>query len=139
MSAMRTPMCFVCTIVERGSAQKIARAYEKRGVGMSYRLSGEGTASSDLLDILGIGTSERDVLLSPAKREAAEALVEMIHQEGISGVRAKGIMCVIPVTAASAKNTLASLSLSSSSNRTGVSNLAKAIDVFVTPGAPFIE
>lgn len=103
MSEKKTPMCFVCTIVERGSAQKIAKAYEKRGVGLSYRISGEGTASSDLLDILGIGSSERDVLLSPAKREAAESLVQMIHQEGISGVRAKGIMCVIPVTAASMK------------------------------------
>ena len=99
----RTPLCIVCTIVERGAGQKIAKVYEKLGLGFHYRVSGEGTAPSDLLDILGIGTSERDVLISPAPREAAEGLVEMIHRDGISGVRAKGIMCVLPLTAASAK------------------------------------
>lgn len=99
----RTPLCIVCTIVERGAGQKLSKAYEKQGVGLHYRLSGEGTASSDLLDILGIGTSERDILLSPARRDCAGALVTMIHQEGISGVHAKGILCVIPITAASAR------------------------------------
>lgn len=104
MSAQKkTPLCIVCTIVERGAGQKIAKVYEKFGVGLHYRVSGEGTASSDLLDILGIGTSERDVLISPARREAAERLVDRIHQDGLSGVRAKGIMFVLPLTAASAR------------------------------------
>ena len=98
----RTPLCLVCTIVERGAGQKVALAYEKHGLELHYRVSGEGTASSDLLDILGIGTSERDILISPAPRGAVDRLVGEIHQAGI-GVRAKGIMCVMPLTAASAK------------------------------------
>ena len=98
----KTPLCLVCTIVERGTGQKVALAYEKQGLELHYRISGEGTAPSDLLDILGIGTSERDILISPAQRGTAERLVEKIHQEGV-GVRAKGIMCVVPLTAASAK------------------------------------
>ena len=56
MSAKKTPMCILCTIVERGAGQRIARFYEKHGVDFHYRVSGSGTASSDLLDILGIGT-----------------------------------------------------------------------------------
>ena len=98
----KTPLCLVCTIVERGTGQKVAMAYKRQGLELHYRVSGEGTASSDLLDILGIGTSERDILISPAPRRMAERLVEKIHQEGI-GVRAKGIMCMMPLTAASTK------------------------------------
>ena len=47
------------------------------------RISGEGTASSDLLDLLGFGTSERDILISPAQRSAVDALVEEVHPQGI--------------------------------------------------------
>lgn len=102
MSAKKTPMCILCTIVERGAGQRIARFYEKHGVGFHYRVSGSGTASSDLLDILGIGTSERDILISPARRQEAENLVEIIHRDGV-GKRANGIMFMLPLTAASAK------------------------------------
>ncbi len=98
----RTPLCLMGTIVERGKGQKVAKAYEKYGVHLNYRISGDGTASSDLLDLLGIGTAERDLLISPVRRETAERLVAQIHQEGI-GVRAKGILFVMPLTAASAK------------------------------------
>ena len=103
MGKKKTPLCIVFTIVERSGAEKVARAYERTGIGFHYRLSGEGTASSDLLDILGIGTSERDILISPTDRGAAEALVDMIHREGLSGAHTKGIMCVLPLTAASVK------------------------------------
>lgn len=96
----KTPYCAVCTIVERGAGQKVARAYTQRGLGLHHRISGNGTASSDLLDILGIGTSERDILISPARRDVAQALVYQIHRDGI-GVRAKGIMFLLPITAAS--------------------------------------
>lgn len=101
-AARKTPLCIMGTIVERGKGQKVAKAYEKLGVPLSYRISGEGTASSDLLDILGFGTAERDILVSPVRRENAELLVEKIHCEGI-GIHAKGIMFVMPLTAASAK------------------------------------
>lgn len=97
-----TPLCLMGTIVERGKGQKVAKAYEKYGVALNYRISGDGTASSDLLDILGIGTAERDLLVSPVRRETAERLVEQIHREGI-GVRAQGILFVMPLTAVSAK------------------------------------
>lgn len=103
MGRKKTPLCIVFTIVERGGSEKVTRAYERMGIGFHYRLSGEGTASSDLLDILGIGTSERDILISPTDRGAAEALVDMIHREGLSRAHAKGIMCVLPLTAVSMK------------------------------------
>ena len=102
MSRKQTPLCLLCTIVERGGGQRAFRTYEKHGIALHYRISGEGTASSDLLDLLGFGTSERDILISPARRSAVDALVEEIHRDG-SHMRAKGILFVLPLTAASAK------------------------------------
>ena len=93
MSRKQTPLCLLCTIVERGGGQRAFRTYEKHGIALHYRISGEGTASSDLLDLLGFGTSERDILISPARRSAVDALVEEIHRDG-SHMRAKGILFV---------------------------------------------
>ena len=83
MSRKQTPLCLLCTIVERGGGQRAFRTYEKHGIALHYRISGEGTASSDLLDLLGFGTSERDILISPARRSAVDALVEEVHPQGI--------------------------------------------------------
>ena len=83
MSRKQTPLCLLCTIVERGGGQRAFRTYEKHGIALHYRISGEGTASSDLLDLLGFGTSERDILISPAQRSAVDALVEEVHPQGI--------------------------------------------------------
>ena len=98
MSRKQTPLCLLCTIVERGGGQRAFRTYEKHGIALHYRISGEGTASSDLLDLLGFGTSERDILISPARRSAVDALVEEIHRDG-SHMRAKGILFVLPRSA----------------------------------------
>lgn len=103
MGVKKTPFCIVITMLERGSSLKVTRAYEKCGLHFHYRLTGEGTASSDLLNILGIGSSERDVLISPAPRAAAEQLVATVQQEGLSGVHVKGILCQIPLTGASTR------------------------------------
>ena len=74
MSRKQTPLCLLCTIVERGGGQRAFRTYEKHGIALHYRISVEGTASSDLRDLLGG-----------------------------SHMRAKGILFVLPLTAASAK------------------------------------
>ena len=95
-----TPFCVMCTIVERGQAARVIKAFEREGVSLSYRTSGTGTAPSDLLDILGIGTTERDILLSPVPRAVAEQLILKIHSVGFS-VHAKGILFMLPLTAAS--------------------------------------
>ncbi len=97
----KTPLCILCTVVERGSGQKVARAFEKLGAPLHHRISGTGTASSDLLNLLGFGTKERDILLSPASRAAAERVVDCLHFEGL-GLRVKGITFLLPLTAASA-------------------------------------
>ena len=69
MSRKQTPLCLLCTIVERGGGQRAFRTYEKHGIALHYRISGEGTASSDLLDLLGFGV-HCDRHSSPPRRSS---------------------------------------------------------------------
>ena len=40
MSRKQTPLCLLCTIVERGGGQRAFRTYEKHGIALHYRISG---------------------------------------------------------------------------------------------------
>ncbi len=55
--------CMV-SIVDRGSGIIIKDMCEKNNIRFCYICFGKGTASSELLDMLGIGSSEKDVVLS---------------------------------------------------------------------------
>ena len=65
----------IVTFAERGYGKALAKLYEGRSVFCSYQCMGHGTASSELLDVLGIGTAEKDILISYASKENAEKLL----------------------------------------------------------------
>ena len=57
-------MKLIISFVERGQGNDLARFYSEHNVNFNYRSVGIGTASSDLLDVLGIGSAEKDVIFS---------------------------------------------------------------------------
>lgn len=65
----------IVTFAERGYGKALAKLYEGRSVFCSYQCMGHGTASSELLDVLGIETAEKDILISYASKENAEKLL----------------------------------------------------------------
>ena len=52
------------SIVERGHGKTLIEWFGKNGVTYHYRCHGHGTASSDMMDILGLGSSEKDIVIS---------------------------------------------------------------------------
>ena len=87
------------TIVERGHGKGVIDYYTELGVTFHYQCVGRGTASSELLDTFGFGTSERDIIISLAPGP------QMLHlQKGLSNiwrksVKAKGIAVVLNLKA----------------------------------------
>lgn len=81
----------IVTIVERGQGKTIQRLYTGRQAAWHYQSIGRGTASSELLDVLGLGSTERDVLFSLASRSAAERLMRLLREERPEGLEAKGL------------------------------------------------
>ena len=75
---MRKPeqMSLIMSIVERGSGSKLVKLYNEQQVFTHLRCEGAGTATSEIMDILGLGSSEKDILLSFTPLSTARALLD---------------------------------------------------------------
>lgn len=91
----------IVTIVEHGQSKSVIRFYEKQHVQFHYRSKGRGTASSELLDVLGFGGTERDVVFSLAAGNLADQLMQKLSEEAGEELHAKGIAFMLPLSAIS--------------------------------------
>ena len=94
-------MAVIMSIVERGSGGKLVKLYKKNQVFTHIRFEGQGTATSEILDILGLGGSEKDILLSVTTRTAARVLLERLDDELRGAAPGRGIAFAMPLTAVS--------------------------------------
>ncbi|MDO5574539.1 MAG: hypothetical protein Q4G60_11255 [bacterium] len=88
----------VVTIAERGYGKALAKFYTERNVPCSYQCMGHGTASSELLDVLGIGSAEKDILVSYASKPDAERLLYQIVNEIKEDSYGNGIVFNLPMS-----------------------------------------
>ena len=94
MEAMKV----ILSIVERGQAAAMLKLYRKRQVPIHIQCAGKGTATSEIMDILGLGSSEKDVLLSFAAASAAKKLLHDLDNELRGHTGGAGIVVSIPVS-----------------------------------------
>ena len=90
----------VVTIVDRGQGSAVSRIYTEHQVFTHLRCEGSGTATSEILDILGIGASEKDILFSLAPEDTVHALFACIRSE-LHGRLGRGIAFTVELTAVS--------------------------------------
>lgn len=105
---MKKGVKLLISIVERGQGKALTQYYSSHGLTCHFQTVGHGTASSDLLDILGLGSSERDVLLSFGENQRVQKVFIGLQENEEGTVRAKGIAFSMPLTAL---NTLAAAAL----------------------------
>ena len=94
MEAMKV----ILSIVERGQGAAMLKLYRKRQVPIHIQCVGKGTATSEIMDILGLGSSEKDVLLSFAAASAAKKLLHDLDNELRGHTGGAGIVVSIPVS-----------------------------------------
>ena len=88
-------------IVQRCQVKKASALLRARHMHLQYSCLAEGTASSDILDLLGLGAVDKAVILCLAPNAYMPSLLEMLNKE-LSLVRAgKGIAFVIPLSGVS--------------------------------------
>ena len=97
MNGKKGEMKLIISFVERGQGNGLTKFYEEHHVSFNSHSVGVGTASSDLLDVLGIGSSEKDVIVSLAARENAERLMTRLS-DNLRNIREKGIVFTMPLT-----------------------------------------
>lgn len=91
------PVKLLVTIVERGKGEKITELYWKYGITFHLICLGRGTADSDILAYLGLGETEKDVVLSVVLESRADEIMKLLRDEMKFDKPGQGIAFTIPV------------------------------------------
>ena len=70
------------SIVERGRGKAIMNLYNREGVSFHYQTVGHGTATSEIMDILGLDSKEKDIIISFAAETMVHRLIEGMNTVG---------------------------------------------------------
>lgn len=97
MAERKKGIYLLVSIVERGQAAGLVNLYRGYRVNCHYQSYGRGTASSELLEILGVGGSEREIVLSLAAADTMRRLTECLRED--VPVKARGIAFSMALTA----------------------------------------
>ncbi len=80
---------------------KAADLFLKSAMPIQYRLSGEGTASSEIMDTLGLGGIDKGVLLSTVPESFGKEMLHKLHSQLRLDAVNSGISFTMPLTGAS--------------------------------------
>ena len=95
---MPEPMSVIFTIVERGKGAAAIRLFTRNQVYLHTQFPGKGTATSEIMDILGLGSTEKDIIISYATSAAASLLLNKLDNDLRGAVSSGGIAFSIPLT-----------------------------------------
>ena len=112
--AVKKGVRLLISIVERGQGKNVRKFYTDYGLTCHFQTVGRGTASSDLLDILGVGSTERDIIFTFGEQNQMLRMLHQMQDDEESALRAKGIAFGMKLTAL---NTLAAAVLMGSGIR----------------------
>ncbi len=81
-------------------ADKAADMFLKSALPIQYRLGAEGTASSEIMDTLGLGSIDKGLLISMVPERFGQAMLGKLHSELRLDAVNSGIAFTIPMTGA---------------------------------------
>ncbi len=81
-------------------AQKAANMFSKENVPIQYQFNAAGTASSEMIDILGLGNPDKTILISVLPKHFANELLHKLRVQLKLGTVNSGIAFTIPLTGA---------------------------------------
>lgn len=94
------------TIVDRDHGEKVVKMYQSEGLYVNLMLMGRGTAHSDLLDILGLGDTDKYVILTPLKHERIEHVFSRLTNELHIQKAGHGVAFTLPMSSVGGPRTL---------------------------------
>lgn len=88
----------IMAFVERGQGKNLVKAFATGQIKGCLQCMGRGTASSELLDVLGLGTSERDIVIGFASAECVDNMIRRLDTELRGQLDVHGIIFDLDVT-----------------------------------------
>ena len=95
---MPEPMSVIFTIVERGKGAAAIKLFTRNQVYLHTQFPGKGTATSEIMDILGLGSTEKDIVISYATSAAADLLLNKLDNDLRGAVTFGGVTFSVPLT-----------------------------------------
>lgn len=84
-------------------AEKAAELFELGRLPIQYRFHGQGTASSEIMETLGLGSVDKIILLSMMPRLFAERMLKKLRKELHLGSSNSGVAVTIPISGGNGK------------------------------------
>lgn len=87
----------IFTIVSRGKGETVVDFLRDNGVLISTMSLGRGTAPSSILEMLGLGSTEKDIVMSFVKNEDSKKILKAISEKMDFAKPGKGISFTVPI------------------------------------------
>lgn len=81
-------------------SEKATKYFEEKHIPIHYKLGAVGTAPSEILDILGIGTPDKHIIITMLSRKTADTALKDLYFELMFGIPGNGIAFTLPMSAA---------------------------------------
>ena len=82
-------------------SEKASKIFNESGVPLHYVLNAMGTASNEMLEILGLGTPDKSILISMMTKDYADIMIKNLSRELLFAVPGNGIAVTMPMSGAS--------------------------------------
>ena len=89
------------TILDRGKGKKAVELYQSRNLHFHFACLGHGTANSSILDYLGLGETQKDVVLTLVPAPLVQTLLEEAAQQLQLCHPGRGIVFAMPLSGVS--------------------------------------
>ena len=83
------------SVVERGKGQKLMKYLKEQSISMHYQCVGFGTAPTEIKDIFGIGSRDKDIIISLAAKEKVKEMMADFGNRFSSYSEYGGLMLVL--------------------------------------------
>lgn len=94
-----TPAIRLLTLITTPKlAVKAAELFRKSDAPLEFSFEADGTASSEVMDLLGLGSTEKTVLVSMMPKPSADEMLKKLHKTLRIGAVNSGIAFTMPVT-----------------------------------------
>ncbi len=98
MNDTHSPVVCLVTIVDRGKGCRVTDVLRIAGVAVQLVLLGQGTASTEMMDCLGLDGPEKDVVISLARGPRTAVLLDRLTLELNLTRPGRGIAFALPLT-----------------------------------------
>lgn len=96
----KRPMILL-SIVERDKGKKLIKELENINIKINFQTAGFGTAPTEMMDIFGLGTNDKDVIISLGDASVVENMMANFGVTFSSHSKYGGLMIILGVSAAS--------------------------------------